>query len=53
MGIGKSHDPGYENVRYLHASKNKLIGDEDSVPDQRHGKREVLIEPSIGRYKDI
>jgi replicative DNA helicase len=53
VGIGKIPDTGYENVRYLHASKNKLSGDEDSLPDQRHGKREVLIRPSIARYEDI
>jgi hypothetical protein len=53
VGIGKIHDAGYENVRYLHASKNKLIGDQDSVPDMRHGRREVLINPAIARYEDI
>ena len=53
VGIGKIPDTGYENVRYLHASKNKLSGDEDSLPDQRHGKREVIIKPSIARYEDI
>lgn len=53
VGIGKIHDPGYENVRYLHASKNKLIGDEDSIPDMRHGRKEVIINPSIARYEDI
>lgn len=53
VGIGKVHDNGYENVRYLHASKNKLIGDEDTDPNQRHGKREVLIKPQVARYEDI
>lgn len=53
VGIGKVNDPGYENVRYLHASKNKLMGDDDSVPDLRHGKKEVLINASIARYEDI
>jgi hypothetical protein len=53
VGIGKIHDPGYENVRYLHASKNKLIGDEDSVPDMRHGRKEVIINPGVARYEDI
>lgn len=53
VGIGKIHDPGYENVRYLHASKNKLIGDEDSLPDMRHGRKEVLINASMARYEDI
>lgn len=53
VGIGKIHDPGYENVRYINISKNKLLGDEDTVPDLRHGRREVLINPGIARYEDI
>lgn len=53
VGIGKVHDIGYENVRYLHASKNKLAGDEDSDPTLRHGRREVIIRPELARYEDI
>lgn len=53
LGIGKVHDTGFENIRYLHASKNKLTGDEDSDPSMRHGREEVLIQPEIARYKDI
>lgn len=53
IGIGKVADAGYENVRYLHASKNKLIGDSDTLPDMRHGKKECLINPGIARYEDI
>lgn len=53
LGIGKVNEPGYDNIRYLHLSKNKLIGDEDTIPDQRHGRREVLIDPNIARYKDL
>lgn len=53
LGIGAVHDPGFEYVRYLHASKNKLSGDEDSVPEMRHGREEVIIEPQIARYRDI
>jgi len=53
LGIGKIPDAGYENVRYLHASKNKLAGDPDTIPDLRHGKKEILINPSIARYEDI
>lgn len=53
VGIGKVADAGYEAVRYLHASKNKLAGDEDSDPSLRHGKLEVLINPTIARYEDI
>ncbi len=53
LGIGRSNDPGYEMVRHFHVSKNKLVGDEDSLPDMRHGNWDVLIEPSIARYRDI
>lgn len=53
LGIGKIHDVGYENVRYLHASKNKLAGDADTDPNLRHGRMEVIINPSIARYEDI
>ena len=53
LGIGKVNDAGYDNLRFLHLSKNKLTGDKDTIPDQRHGRREVLIEPGIARYKDI
>lgn len=52
LGIGKVHDNGMEYVRYLHLSKNKLSGDEDSIPEMRHGKMEVLIRPDIARYVD-
>lgn len=53
LGIGKTSDPGYEMVRFLNLSKNKLSGDEDTDPSLRHGKREVLINPNIARYEDI
>jgi hypothetical protein len=53
VGIGKVADVGYENLRYLNASKNKLAGDEDTDPTLRHGKREVLIRAEIARYEDI
>jgi len=53
LGIGKVSDVGYEQLRFLHASKNKLSGDEDSDPTMRHGRVECLIEPSTARYLDI
>lgn len=53
LGIGKVHDNGMEYVRYLHCSKNKLSGDEDTIPELRHGKIEVLIRPEIARYTDF
>ena len=52
LGIGASHSDGFEFVRHLHASKNKLTGDEDSDPALRHGKLDVIIQPEIARYKD-
>lgn len=53
LGIGAVHDEGLKYMRYLCVSKNKLTGDDDSVPEMRHGKMEVLIQPDIARYKDI
>jgi hypothetical protein len=53
IGIGKSHDDGLEYVRHINISKNKLLGDEDSLPALRHGKRDVLIIPEIARFKDV
>ena len=51
LGIGAVHDSGLEFVRYLHLSKNKLTGDEDTDPSLRHGKIEVAIRPEIARYQ--
>ena len=53
LGIGKLNEAGYDNLRYLHLSKNKLWGDEDSKPELKHGRLEVLIEAEVGRYKDL
>lgn len=53
LGIGKLNEAGYDNLRYLHLSKNKLWGDDDSKPELKHGRLEVLIEAEIGRYKDL
>lgn len=52
LGIGTIHDVGFEYVRFLHLSKNKLTGDEDSIPELRHGRLEVNINPAIARYED-
>ncbi len=52
LGLGKIPDSGYEKLRFLHLSKNKLLGDPDTVGD-RHGKWECLIEPEKARYKDL
>lgn len=53
LGIGKIHDPGYENLRYFNISKNKLAGDEDTDPNLRHGRKEVIIRADIARYEDL
>lgn len=53
LGIGKTHEPGMEMIRYMNISKNKLQGDQDSDPMMRHGRIEVLIEPQIARYRDF
>lgn len=53
LGIGKQNDPGYENLRYLALSKNKLTGDPDTDPNLRHGRMETLIHPMVARYGDI
>jgi replicative DNA helicase len=53
LGIGKSNDNGFELIRHFNISKNKLIGDEDTLPMLRHGKFDVLIQPEIARFRDI
>lgn len=53
LGIGKSNNEGMGNMRHFCISKNKLFGDSNTVPEQRHGKFNVLIQPEIARYKDI
>lgn len=53
LGLGKTNDVELGNSRFLNISKNKLLGDKDSISDLRHGRFEVLIEPTIARYKDV
>jgi replicative DNA helicase len=53
LGIGKTGDPAQATARFLNISKNKLLGDKDSISDLRHGRFEVLIEPTIARYTDV
>ena len=52
LGIGKESD-NTSRIRYLNISKNKLLGDSDSLPDMRHGTAQVLIKPEVARYEDI
>ena len=51
LGIGMSHNDNEEFKRYLSICKNKLPGDSDSVPEMRHAKMEVGINPYIARYE--
>jgi replicative DNA helicase len=53
LGIGRVNEPGYDNLRFMHLSKNKLWGDEDSDPRLRHDRWEQLIDPERGRYIDL
>lgn len=53
LGIGKRNEPGYEQLRFLHLSKNKLRGDIDTDRELRHGRREVLLKANIARFEDI
>lgn len=53
LGIGKVHADGMENIRYLNISKNKLLGDEDSISDLRHGRFETYLAAELARYNDI
>jgi len=53
LGIGKTNDAGMEMIRHLNISKNKLMGDEDTRPEMRHGRFDVLIQPTVARYRDI
>ena len=52
LGIGKEQD-NTSRTRYFNISKNKLIGDQDTLQDLRHGSTQVLIKPEIARYEDI
>jgi replicative DNA helicase len=53
LGMGAIHSEGMQFIRYLNISKNKLMGDDDTIPRLRHGKFEVLIEPEIARFRDL
>lgn len=53
LGLGRVNDPGYDNLRFMHLSKNKLWGDDDTDANLRHDRWETLIEPQIGRFRDL
>jgi replicative DNA helicase len=53
LGMGMQHGEGQANIRYFNISKNKLMGDEDTLSKLRHGKFEVLIQAEVARFVDI
>ena len=53
LGVGKSHQEGLESIRHFSISKNKLLGDKNTDPKERHGKMDVKINPAICRYEDL
>jgi len=52
LGIGKEQD-NTSRFRYFNIVKNKLTGDEDTLPELRHGQAQVLIKPEVARYEDL
>lgn len=53
LGIGATDRLEEQNMRYLAAPKNKLIGDDESMEEFRHGHCAVTIRPEIARYEDV
>ncbi len=53
LGIGRSNDSGYEKLRFLHLSKNKMQAQPGMDASMRHMKQEVVLEAEIGRYIDL
>lgn len=53
LGIGAIHDPGWEKIRFLNISKNKLLGSGKTNQNQRHGRFECLIDANVARYRDL
>lgn len=53
IGMGMVSSEGNEYSRFLNISKNKMVGDQDSIPNMRHGRAEVRIIPEVMRFKDL
>jgi len=53
LGIGADHAEANQFLRYFNIVKNKLDGDADTLPELRHGRTTVRIEPEIGRYSEV
>lgn len=53
IGIGREDKEGYENMRYLTVSKNKLRGDENTQEDMRHMRgHPVILKTQYSLYED-
>lgn len=52
LGIGKTYNESEQFRRFFSICKNKLPGDDDSIPELRHGKMDAIINPYIARYED-
>jgi replicative DNA helicase len=53
LGIGLSRDDDFQLYRYFNISKNKLLGDELTKAELRHGKFQVILMPEIARYQEV
>jgi len=53
IGIGVSNEDGLSSLRYINLCKNKLFGDEDTLPELRHGKFTCRLEGEIARYVEL
>jgi len=54
IGIGRTDQQGYENVRFINIPKNKLRQGKDGVEAMRHCRGiEVLIVPHLSLYQDM
>ena len=53
IGIGREDKEGYENMRYLTVSKNKLRGDENTQEEMRHMRgHPVKLRTQFSLYED-
>jgi len=52
LGIGCTFQDSEQYDRFLHLSKNKLIGDTDTIPELQHGKMTIQIARELARYSD-
>jgi replicative DNA helicase len=54
IGIGREDKEGYENMRYITVSKNKLRGDANTQEEMRHMRgHPVLLKTQFSTYEDM